>query len=94
MFLYQNIHNHTWTSPDGKTHNHIHDIFTGSRRHSSLLHVRYFSAAVSDNDHYLVVARVWERLLVSKREAQKINEAEIKEQYQHKSQTGLQLQIT
>ena len=21
MFLHQNIHKHTWTSPDGKTHN-------------------------------------------------------------------------
>ena len=49
---------------------------------------------LSDNDHYLVVAGVRERLLVSKWEAQKINEVEIREQYQHKSQTGLQLQIT
>jgi hypothetical protein len=94
MFLYQNIRNHTWTSPDGKTHNHIRDILTGSGRHSSLLHVWYFSAAISDNDHYLVVARVREKLLVSKRGAQKINEEEIGEQYQRKSQTGLQLWIT
>jgi hypothetical protein len=67
---------------------------TGSRRHSSILTVGHFSAAVSDNDHYLVIARVRERLLVSKLGPQKINEVEIREKCQLKPQRGLQLQMT
>ena len=31
MFLHRNIHNYTWTSPNGKTHNHIDHILIDRR---------------------------------------------------------------
>jgi hypothetical protein len=61
------------------------------RRHSNRLDVRSFRGADCDIDHYLVVAKVKERLAVSKRAAQKIdterfnvkklNKGDVKEQY-------------
>jgi hypothetical protein len=38
MFAHSNIHKHTWTSPDGKSHNQIGHILTDRRRHS-IVHV-------------------------------------------------------
>jgi endonuclease/exonuclease/phosphatase family metal-dependent hydrolase len=66
MIPHCNIHTFTWTSPDGKTHNQIDHILIDRRRHSSLLDVRSFRGADCDTDHYLVVAKVRERLAVSK----------------------------
>ena len=69
MFLHQNIHEYTWTTPDGKTHK-IDHILTDRRWHSSILDVQSFRGADCDTDHYLLVANVRERLAVSKQEAQ------------------------
>jgi hypothetical protein len=66
IFLQCNIHKCTWTSPDGKTHNQINYILIDSRRHSDIFHVQSFRAADCDTDHYPVVAKVRERLAVSK----------------------------
>ena len=63
-------HKYTWTSPDGKTHNQIDHVLIDSGWHSSILDVRSFRGAECDNDHYLVVAKVRERLAVSKQAAQ------------------------
>jgi hypothetical protein len=66
MFPYQNIHKYTWMSADGKTHNQIDHILIDWRRHSSVPDVRLFRTADCDTDHYLVVAKVRERLEVNK----------------------------
>ena len=39
MFLHGNIHKHTWTSPDGRTHNKTDHILIERRWHSSILDV-------------------------------------------------------
>jgi endonuclease/exonuclease/phosphatase family metal-dependent hydrolase len=66
MFPYRNFHKHTWTSPDGNTHNQIDHILIDRRRHSSVLDVQSFRAADCDTDRYLVVAKIRERIAVNK----------------------------
>jgi hypothetical protein len=85
------IHKYTWTSPDGKTQNQIDHILVDKYRHSNVLDVRSFRAADCDSDHYLVVAKVRERLAVNKRRShrfhmemfnhKKFNQVECKEQF-------------
>jgi hypothetical protein len=73
MFPHLNIHKYTWTSPDGKPHNHIDYILVDSLRHSKGLDVRSFRAADCDTDHYLLVAKVRERLAVNKQRSQRFH---------------------
>jgi len=92
MFPHCNTHKYTWTSPDEKTHTQIDHILTDRRWHSSILDVRSSRGADCDTDHYLVVAKVRERLAVSKQATQrfdgerfnlrKLNEMEVTKQYQ------------
>ena len=69
MFPRRNIHKHTWTSPDGNTHNQIDHVLIGRRWYSSVLDVRRFSGADCDTDHYLVITKVRESLAVGKQAA-------------------------
>jgi hypothetical protein len=73
MFPHRNIHKYTWTSPDVKTHNQIDHILVERRRHSNILDVRSDRAAVCDTDHYLVVAKVRERLAVNKQRSHRFH---------------------
>jgi hypothetical protein len=90
MFPHRNMHKYTWTSPDGKTRNQIDHILVDRRRHLNVLDVRSFRTADCDTDHYLVVAKIWERLAMDKQRSQrfdmerfnlkKLNDVEGKEQ--------------
>jgi endonuclease/exonuclease/phosphatase family metal-dependent hydrolase len=71
MFPYRNVHKYTWTSPVEKNHNQIDHMLTDRRWHSRMLDSRFFRVADCGTDHYLVVAKVRERLAVSKHAAQK-----------------------
>jgi hypothetical protein len=71
MFPHHNIHKFTWTTPAGKTLNKIDHILIDMRWHSSTLDVQSFRAADCDTDHYLVVAKVRERLAECKHFSQR-----------------------
>jgi hypothetical protein len=51
MIPHRNIHKFTWTS-DGRTHNQIDHIWIDGRRHSGILDVRSFRAAVCNTVQY------------------------------------------
>jgi hypothetical protein len=72
-FPHQNIHENTWSSPDGVTHNQIVHTLIDKRRHSNILDVLSFRGSDCDTDHYLVVAKLRERISVSKRARQKFD---------------------
>jgi endonuclease/exonuclease/phosphatase family metal-dependent hydrolase len=94
IFRHRDIHKHTWTSPDDATHNRINHVLIHKRRHTNILDVRSFRGADCDTDHCLVVAKLRERISVSKRARQdsglerfdlkKLDDIEVKEKYQIK----------
>jgi hypothetical protein len=92
-FPHRDIHKRTWTSPDGVAHNQIEHVLIDKRRHSNiLLDIRSFRGADSDTGHYLVVAKLMERISLSKGARQnfclkrfdlkRLDDVEVKEKYQ------------
>jgi GH43 family beta-xylosidase len=73
MFSHRNFHKLICTSLDGKTHNQIDHILIHRRWYSSILDVQLFRAADCESDHYLVVAKIWERLAVSTQTTQRVH---------------------
>jgi hypothetical protein len=55
-----------WKCPDGKTHIQIGHTLINRQKHSSILDVQSFRAADFDTDRYLVIAKVRDRLAVTK----------------------------
>ena len=66
-FPHRDIHKQTWTSPDGMTHIQIDHILTDKRRQSSISYIRSFRGVDCHTDHYLVIAKLRDRLSVAKR---------------------------
>jgi hypothetical protein len=79
MFPHQNVHKCTWTFSDGKTHNQIDQILIDRRWHSSILDYRSFRGTDCDTGNNLVVARVRERLPVSKQATHKLDVGRFRE---------------
>jgi hypothetical protein len=73
MFPHCRIHKYAWTSPDGQKQTQIVHVLIDTRRHSSVLDVRSFRGADCDTDHCLIVAKIRERLAVSKRPVNKMD---------------------
>ena len=72
-FPHQNICKYTWTYPDGVTQNQTDHILVDRRWYLNMLNVRSFSRSDCDTDHYVVVAKVRERLAVSNQAALKFD---------------------
>jgi hypothetical protein len=83
--------NTTWTS-DGVTHNQIDHVLIEKRRHSNILDVPLFRGADCNTNHYLVAAKLRDKISVSKRARQKfdlerfnlknLDDVEVKKKYQ------------
>jgi hypothetical protein len=67
------VNKYTCIYPNGKTHNHIDHVLVERRWHSGIFYVRSFRGADCDTDHCLVVAKIRERLAVSKQASQKFD---------------------
>ena len=65
-FPHRDIHKLTWTSPDWLTHNQIDHILIDKRRQSCIIDIRSVREADCDSDHYLVIAKLRERLSIAK----------------------------
>ena len=74
MFPHRDILKYNWTSTYWKTHNQSNHTLIDMRLHSSIIDVRSFRGADCDTENNLVIAKVRERLAVSKQAAQKFGE--------------------
>jgi hypothetical protein len=72
-FPHHNIHKYT-------TYNQIDHILIDGQGHSNVLDVQSYRAGYCDTDHYLVVAKVRERLVVNKQRSHRILFEEVQSQ--------------
>jgi len=92
MIPHGNIHKYTWTSPDGKTAKKLDHVMIDRRWQSSERMCEVSGGAECDTVHYLVIAKVREKLAVGKQATQsldrhrfnlsKLSELEVRKQYQ------------
>jgi hypothetical protein len=61
-FPHHDIHKHTWTSPDGVTHNHRDHVLIDKRQHSNILDIRSLRRTDFDSEHYMLVIKLRERI--------------------------------
>jgi hypothetical protein len=90
-FPHRDTHKRIWTSHDGLTHYPI-DVLRDKRRHSNILDVQPFKGIDCDTGHDLILAKLRERISISKRVRQNfdvekfvlktLDDVEVKEKYQ------------
>ena len=88
MFLHWNTHKYNWTSPNGKTHNHIDHILLEELTFECAWCMN-FRGAECNPDHCQMVAKVREKLAVGKQatqqfDAERFNLWKLNEQFQIK----------
>jgi endonuclease/exonuclease/phosphatase family metal-dependent hydrolase len=66
FFPHRNTHKETWTFPDGTTRNQIDHIIIHARHVTDILYVRSYSRADCNTDHFLVRAKMRQRIMAMK----------------------------
>jgi len=62
VFPHRSIYIYTWTSPEGITHNQTDHVLVDRRWYSIVADALSSRGVECDTDHYLVVAKVRQRL--------------------------------
>jgi hypothetical protein len=73
FFLHSNIHKETWISPDGTTRNQTDHIIIDARHTTDMLVLRSYRGANCNTDHFLVRAKMRQRIMAMKQRMGKKN---------------------
>lgn len=82
-------HKITWISPDQKYHSQIDHLLVCKRKQSSVMDVRTYRGACADSDHFMVVAKIIQKIKNSKKnkvnghkwDVEKMSDTKIKDNY-------------